>query len=134
MMQQPKPGIHLRRTMKRHLISTALAIVLAALWHTQPDAVGRPGITPVACSQQQWAPDDPAFDPLPGAKAFFGSYDGGIYQIEIPEHWNGELVLSAHGFVSSGGANGSRLRVRPPGIRQHLIWQGFAWAASSYRC
>jgi pimeloyl-ACP methyl ester carboxylesterase len=120
--------------MKRHLFSAIIAVFLAVLWHTEPAAVGRPGITPVACSDQAWTPDDPAFDPLPGAKAYFGRYDGGLYQIEIPEHWNGELVLYAHGFVTNAGANGSRLRVRPPGIRQHLIWQGFAWAASSYRC
>lgn len=120
--------------MTRHLIPAALAIALAALWHSSPDAVGRPGITPVACPQQTWAPEDPSFDALPGARAFSGQYDGGVYQIEIPDDWNGELVLSAHGFVSNGGANGSRLRVRPPAIRQHLVHQGFAWAASSYRC
>ena len=120
--------------MTRHLIPAAFAITLAALWHSSPDAVGRPGIAPVACPQQAWQPEDPSFDPLPGARAFSGRYEGGIYQIEIPDDWNGELVLSAHGFVSNGGANGSRLRVRPPAIRQHLVQQGFAWAASSYRC
>lgn len=43
-------------------------------------------------------------------------------------------MLSAHGFVANSGAQGSRLRVGNPAIRQHLIDQGFAWAASSYRC
>jgi len=97
-------------------------------------AVGRPGITPIACPQQTWAPDNPAFEALPGARAFFGSYSGGIYRIEIPDKWNGELMLSAHGFVANAGDEGARLRVNPPGIREHLIEQGFAWAASSYRC
>src|SRR5262245_58577699 len=97
-------------------------------------SVGRPGITPVACPTQTWEPADPAFDALPGAKAFFGSYSGGIYRVEIPDQWNGELMLSAHGVVSNAGAQGSRLRVGNPGIRQHLIDKGFAWAASSYRC
>jgi dienelactone hydrolase len=96
--------------------------------------VGRPGITPVACPQQTWEYADAAFDALPGAKAFSGKYDGGLYRIEIPGKWNGELMLSAHGYVANGGANGSRLRVGNPGIREHLIEQGFAWAASSYRC
>jgi pimeloyl-ACP methyl ester carboxylesterase len=57
-----------------------------------------------------------------------------VYRIEIPEHWNGELMLSAHGFVSNAGERGSRLRAPIPQIRQHLVEAGFAWAASSYRC
>jgi dienelactone hydrolase len=112
-------------------IASATAVVMSG---TAVETVGRPGITPVACPQQTWNPDDPQFDALPGARAFFGSYDGGIYRIEIPDRWNGELMLSAHGFVTNGGAQGSRLRVGLPAIRQHLIDQGFAWAASSYRC
>jgi pimeloyl-ACP methyl ester carboxylesterase len=96
--------------------------------------VGRPGITPVACPTQTWQPADPAFEALAGAKAYFGSYSGGIYRIEIPAKWNGELMLSAHGFTTNGGPQGSLLRVGLPGIRQHLIDNGFAWAASSYRC
>ena len=43
-------------------------------------------------------------------------------------------MLSAHGFVPNTGQNGSMRRVANPLIRQHLIEQGFAWAASSYRC
>src|SRR5262249_38859190 len=64
----------------------------------------------------------------------FGKYDGGVYRIEIPDTWNGEFVLYAHGFVSNTGQNGSRLRVGNHPIRAHLVEQGFAWAASSYRC
>src|SRR4051812_3270240 len=97
-------------------------------------ALGRPGITPVPCPTQEWQPGDPKFDALPGARAFFGSYDGGLYRIEIPDNWNGELVLDAHGFVSNGGALGSALRVGNSPIREHQIQQGYAWAASSYRC
>jgi mono/diheme cytochrome c family protein len=69
-----------------------------------------------------------------GAKAFYGKYDGGLYRIEIPDTWNGELALYAHGFVSNSGTNGSMLRVGNSPIREHLIKNGFAWAASSYRC
>lgn len=96
--------------------------------------VGGPGINPVACPAQTWAPDDPAFEALPGARAFFGTYAGGLYRIEIPATWNGELMLSAHGFVTNAGPQGARLRVGTPAIREHLLEQGFAWAASSYRC
>jgi pimeloyl-ACP methyl ester carboxylesterase len=118
--------------MRAPTLTLVVTFVSLAVMPTR--GVGRPGITPVACPAQQWEHTDAAFDGLPGAKAYFGKYSGGLYRIEIPEKWNGELMLSAHGFVSNAGAQGSRLRVGNPGIRQHLIDEGFAWAASSYRC
>lgn len=118
----------------RFLVAAALIAASSALWPVTTAGVGRPGITPVACPQQTWQPTDPTFDALPGAKAYFGKYDGGIYRIEIPDHWNGELMLSAHGFTTNAGPRGAELRVGSPLIREHLIQEGFAWAASSYRC
>lgn len=112
------------------LILAGMAVGLASA----PRALGRPGVTPVPCPVQEWVPDDPQFEPLPGAKAFFGKYDGGIYRVEIPEKWNGDLVLYAHGFVANTGERGSQLRLVSGVIREHLIDRGFAWAASSYRC
>jgi pimeloyl-ACP methyl ester carboxylesterase len=97
-------------------------------------AMGKPGITPVPCSDKQWQFGDAAFEALPAAKAYFGKYDGGLYRIEIPDTWNGELVLYAHGYVAEAGQNGTMLRVGNHSIREHLIQEGFAWAASSYRC
>lgn len=119
--------------MHRLISALTLAAALAASI-TPARGLGRPGVTPVACPNQEWQHDEAAFEALPGAKGFSGRYDGGLYRIEIPEKWNGELMLSAHGFVSNAGASGSRLRVGTPAIRQHVIEQGFAWAASSYRC
>src|SRR5215470_13632424 len=95
----------------RHLAwALGVAISLAAalnLSTARPAALGRPGITPLPCAMQTWQPIDPKFEALPGARAFFGSYDGGLYRVEIPAHWNGELALYAHGFVASTGARGS---------------------------
>ena len=91
-------------------------------------------ISPVACPDIEWRYDAAAFDALSGAQAYFGRYEGGLYRIEIPADWNGDLVLYAHGFRSQGGENGSLLRVGNAPIREHLIEQGYAWAASSYRC
>jgi dienelactone hydrolase len=117
------------------LIGAVVVAALAVASTTNPTAaLGRPGITPVPCPTQEWQPGDPAFDALPGAKAFFGKYDGGLYKIEIPDTWNGELALYAHGFVTNQGAQGSALRVGNSPIREHLIKEGYAWAASSYRC
>jgi dienelactone hydrolase len=96
--------------------------------------MGPRALNPIPCPAQAWQTGDAAFEALPRAKAFFGKYDGGVYRIEIPDKWNGELMLSAHGFVGATGQNGSLLRVGNPLIRQHIVEQGFAWAASSYRC
>ena len=119
----------------RALTLAAVTAVLALASTTRTTtALGRPGITPLPCPDQAWQIGDPTFDALPGAKVFFGQYDGGIYKIEIPDSWNGELALYAHGFVSNAGAQGSALRVGNSPIREHLIKEGYAWAASSYRC
>jgi hypothetical protein len=114
--------------------AVVVAVLALASNNRQAAALGRPGITPVPCPTQDWQLGDPKFDALPGAKAFFGQYDGGIYKIEIPDEWSGELALYAHGFVSNAGAQGSALRVGNSPIREHLIKNGYAWAASSYRC
>jgi pimeloyl-ACP methyl ester carboxylesterase len=52
------------------------------------------------------------------------------YAIEVPPHWNGQLVMWAHGFRG----NGAELTVDPPayGLREKWVGQGYAWAASSY--
>ena len=121
--------------MRHALICAAVVATISAVVRPEPTiALGGPGVTPLPCADQPWQPGDPAFDALPGAKATFGKYDGGVYRIEIPEKWNGELVLFAHGFVPNTGATGSNLRVGVHRIREHLVQEGFAWAASSYRC
>src|SRR5690242_11193480 len=44
----------------------------------------------------------PDFAALAGAKAAFGKLGDSVYQIEMPNNWNGELVLFAHGFAGFG--------------------------------
>ena len=122
------------RTLVSALATAAVGTIALSVSGARPYALGRPGITPLPCANQTWAPIEPKFDALPGARAFSGSYEGGLYRIEIPEHWNGELALYAHGYVPSTGARGSELRVGNSPIRDHLIKEGIAWAASSYRC
>jgi hypothetical protein len=70
------------------------------------------------------------FDALSGTTTtrLWGVQGGAGYRIEVPQNWNGELVLYAHGF--RGG--GLELTVSNPPIRRYLIEHGFAWAASSY--
>lgn len=73
---------------------------------------------------------DPSFTALAGAKAEYGQLGDAVYQIEIPDDWNHELVMWAHGFAGFG----SQVSVSPPpsAMRAKLIAEGFAWAASSY--
>lgn len=73
------------------------------------------------------------FDPLPGhsdSDRMWGVRNGAGYRIEVPVDWNGELVMWAHGF------RGSDQRLHFQGdevpIRQWLLDNGFAWAASTY--
>jgi pimeloyl-ACP methyl ester carboxylesterase len=73
---------------------------------------------------------DPSFQALPGATATFGALGKAPYQIEKPDNWNHELVLFVHGWVGLG----PELQVQQPpqGLRQVLISEGFAWAASAF--
>ena len=73
---------------------------------------------------------DPAFAALPGAKATFGVLGRAAYQVEMPDNWNGELVLYAHGFAGFGTE--VAVQTPPAALRRYMIEHGYAWAASSY--
>lgn len=68
------------------------------------------------------------FKALPGASAYWGVHTGAGYQIEVPDNWNGGLVVWAHGFRGTG----LELTVDMHPLRALLIPSGYAWAASSY--
>lgn len=74
---------------------------------------------------------DPAglpFEALPGTTNSWGVLDNAGYRVEVPDDWNGELVMWAHGYRGEG----FELTVDNPPIREHLIERGYAWASSSY--
>ncbi len=73
---------------------------------------------------------DPSFTALDGATAEFGTLADATYRIEMPDNWNGDLVVWAHGFKGFG----TELDVDTPpqALRRQLIDLGYAWAASSY--
>jgi dienelactone hydrolase len=72
---------------------------------------------------------DPVFQASPTAKAYYGYLAGSSYRIEVPNNWNGELIMYAHGFRGSI----ITLTVSNLPIREAVLQQGYAWAASSYR-
>jgi hypothetical protein len=95
--------------------------------------VSGPGATVVnAARPPQYFVDETKlpFDALSGTTTtrLWGVHGGAGYRIEVPENWNGELVLYAHGFRGSL----LELTVSNPPIRRYLIEHGYAWAASSY--
>ncbi|GGI89254.1 alpha/beta hydrolase [Halopseudomonas pertucinogena] len=57
-----------------------------------------------------------------------GVLDGAGYRVEVPENWNGMLVMYAHGYRGDG----PELTVDSPPMREYLLDNGYAWAASSY--
>jgi hypothetical protein len=68
------------------------------------------------------------FDPLSGATAYWGIHNKAGYRVEVPDNWNGDLVIWAHGFRGDN----PELTVDNHPLRALLIAKGYAWAASSY--
>jgi len=97
---------------------TALAIAPAAL----ADAGG--GTPPAYFVDESALP----FAALPGATAHWGVHTGAGFRAEVPDNWNGSLVIWIHEFRGTG----LELTVDNHPLRALLIPLGFAWAASSF--
>jgi pimeloyl-ACP methyl ester carboxylesterase len=91
---------------------------------------GRPRPSPVAVRAEPEGVTlaDPSFEALPGARADFGRLGGSVYRIEMPDDWNGKLVLWMHGWEEFG----PEASVSAPDLRGHLVARGYAWGASSF--
>ena len=109
---------------KRSTVLAALLALLALLAAVPDEAVAGP--PPRYFVDESKLP----FDALPGTSTtrYWGVHGGAGYRIEVPDNWNGELVLYAHGFRGTG----LELTVSDPRIRPYLVANGYAWAASSY--
>ncbi|MCA1554329.1 MAG: hypothetical protein LC737_08125, partial [Chloroflexi bacterium] len=140
--------------MRDRIAALMLILLLSACGTSQPAAsttattlpsTSVPALTPTVVSQASAAPaarviaipsaapnpnvQDPTFKALDGAKAFFGEVAGAGYRIEVPDKWNGDLVLYAHGYRGTA----PQLTITNLPVRELAIPQGFAWGASSYR-
>lgn len=69
------------------------------------------------------------FDALEGVQIYCGVHKGAAYRIEVPDNWNGDLLMWAHGYRLFYS---EFLWVDNPPFREWLIENGYAWAASSY--
>ncbi|WUI01953.1 prolyl oligopeptidase family serine peptidase [Spirillospora sp. NBC_00431] len=63
-----------------------------------------------------------------------GSIDGVPYRVEVPDHWNGTLLLWSHGAYSLEFPAPSDIALtNHPATRQWLLDHGYALAASQFR-
>lgn len=111
--------------------ATLLALVVGVTGAAAPATAGRvPSDQPLP----GYTIDNPPLAPVlvggEPTRVLQGVHRHAAYDIEVPPRWNGELVLWAHGYRG----NSTVLTVDPPGygLRQRLLAQGYAWAASSY--
>jgi fermentation-respiration switch protein FrsA (DUF1100 family) len=114
------------RVSKRVIARVAMSFVTALLVMVSLGAPVRADKPPAYFVDETKLP----FNALAGTTTtrLWGVHGGAGYRVEVPQNWNGDLVLYAHGF--RGG--GLELTVSNPPIRQYLITHGYAWAASSY--
>jgi hypothetical protein len=115
--------------MKLTQISRALSVVLLVL----VAATGAGVATPAAADAPlPYFIDESKlpFDALPGldTQRYWGVHGGAGYRIEVPENWNGRLVMWAHGYRGTA----LELTTENHPLRAFLIANGYAWAASSY--
>jgi pimeloyl-ACP methyl ester carboxylesterase len=69
---------------------------------------------------------------LAGAGSLTGEVGGAQYYLEVPENWNGDLVLFAHGYVTPDVP----IEAIDPatiegGKRAQVLQRGYAWAVSA---
>ncbi len=107
--------------MNNHAARLAVALVIACTW------TGASADQPPQYFVDQAKLPFPEVAGIPTTR-LFGVHGGAGYRIEVPDNWNGELVVYAHGFRGTG----LELTVSNPAIRSYLVSNGYAWAASSY--
>ncbi|WP_222192630.1 alpha/beta hydrolase [Modestobacter italicus] len=122
----------MRRPLRLLLVPTALALVSTAF--VSPAGARPPQPDYPQPAEVEYFVDEAKlpFEALPGTTTTrqWGVLDGAGYRIEVPADWNGDLVMWAHGYRGTGPE--LTVDTPPTGLRQHLVEQGYAWAASSY--
>ncbi len=113
--------------MKRSMTACLLAVLtLSACTRTTLPTQSRPHDT------RTFKAVTPTFTALTGASIYQGVMPGlhgdAAYAIEVPDNWNGQLIMYAHGYAGDG----PDLKVQAPALRAYWLSLGYAWAASSY--
>jgi hypothetical protein len=111
-------------------VTAALTVVLSLTGAAPASADPVPGDQPLPGYTIDNPPLAPVFVGEVASTVQQGVHGHAAYDIEVPPRWNGELVMWAHGFRGQDFV----LTVDSPafGLREKLLNQGYAWAASSY--
>lgn len=126
-----------RRWKKPGIALMVAAVVVAAALPGAAAASAVPGMASAVPGDQPlpgFTIDNPPLAPLhtPAGPTTVlqGVHDHAGYDIEVPPRWNGELVLWAHPFEGTTPV----LSTDTPefGLRQLLVDEGYAWAASTF--
>jgi Prolyl oligopeptidase family len=76
------------------------------------------------------------FPAVPGIDTdrIWGVHNNAGYRIEVPHNWNGSLVMWAHGYRGDPATDPRALELTVDNhpLRDFLVANGYAWAASSY--
>lgn len=114
----------------RYLMLSILAITLFVLGGCSEDIAAPVAETLV----EDVFYKDLSTETVDGVTTHEGIFGGeNLYQILVPEDWNGELVVYAHGFVDAGEPLTLPEKDNAPEIRDAVVAEGFAWAWCSYR-
>jgi hypothetical protein len=118
------------KTLANLLVGCLAAAAAAVLPATPATAGGTPSDQPLPGYTIVNPPLAPALVGGAPTRVLQGTHEHAAYIIEVPQRWNGDLAMWAHGYRGQGTV----LTVDPPGygLRQRLLDQGYAWAASSY--
>ncbi len=68
-----------------------------------------------------------------GRQSYSGVIDGARYRVEVPEHWNGTLMLYSHGYVPAGFQFPGLPVTNAPATETWLLDHGYALAASQFQ-
>jgi dienelactone hydrolase len=86
------------------------------------------GFVAAACMCTATLPAHATTDVEPGTRA--GTLQGALYRIDIPEHWNGDLVMVMHGYQPVGGKITTPMTAAD--ATPTFLKQGYAVAQSQY--
>jgi len=119
-----------RRIRRLVTLAAAAALALGSTGAAARAASGPPGDQPLPGYTISNPPLAPVLVHGSPSRVLQGVYEHAAYDLEVPPAWNGKLAVYAHGYAGQGTV----LTVGPPpfGLRQKLLDEGYAWAASSY--
>ncbi|MFE3263054.1 hypothetical protein [Streptomyces sp. NPDC059215] len=120
----PAPARRTSRRRRAGTLTSLAAAVTAAFTAAPPAHADTPPPAAVSC------PAD-----LAGRAACYTGTDanGAAYAIAVPEHWNGSLVVHAHGGPDLGAGSDPQRSVDDLARWSVMVDEGYAWAGSSYR-